>query len=111
MNRIILIILFLFAQVACSDTENFEEIGDKFYNMRNVLKNDKPNVTIIEDAIQNYKKALEKNASNDVLIYKYARAIEFKYGYIIKGEHKEKKKVYQDLIELLEKNYKKTSVY
>lgn len=100
------IVFFLYFSISILYSTDFEKIADEFYIKRNRLRNGKPDISIIENAIENYRKALENNETNDILLYKYVKAIDFKYNYLIENKESEKRKTYKKLITLLEKNYK-----
>ena len=96
--------LVMFLQVSYAQQETFEDIGDRYYNMRNILKGARPQEEYIENAISNYRKALENSPSDERIIFKYFKANDFYCMYFV--EKKDKKKlIYRDLIKTVEKNY------
>jgi tetratricopeptide (TPR) repeat protein len=106
MLKKMLLIGFIFsAQILFAQTGAFEELGDKFYDMRNNLKDGKPEINNIEKAIYNYQRILEKDPKNERVVYKYIKAIDFKCSYFMESED-ERRKTYKDLIPSLEEDYK-----
>lgn len=98
-----LIILFLIPLKIFAS--NFESEGDEFFSKRNILKNGKVDITMIENSIMCYSNALQ-NYTNDVLLYKYVKAIDFKLHYLV-NDSNIREKAYKSLIYILEKNYEK----
>lgn len=106
MRKYIISTLLLFFCGVLVASEEYEAMGDNFYQNRNQLKNGKPNVEIIDNAIYYYEKALKEKKLSDVFIFKYAKAVDFKYHYLVKDEGKKEKK-YESLVTLLNENYAK----
>lgn len=103
-----IIIFILFPVLLLAQNTDYENRGDEFFYKRNQLKNGKYDVFIIDQALKNYNEALKKNPYNDELLYKYTKAIDFKYTMLpLKWDAEEKEKIFEDLIEKLERCYKK----
>src|ERR1035437_4647294 len=75
-----------------------EKPGDKYFVLRNTIKEPDKAIANINLAIESYKKAFEADKTNPVSLLKYVKASDFKYRYLTTGASKEKKAVYEALI-------------
>lgn len=90
--------------------------ADQYYQKRNSPDpaGGKLNMVNIDKAIMHYEKVLKLFPHNDELLYKYSRAVDFKYTLLpLNWNENTRRKIFEDLIEKLEQCYEKKpdSVY
>jgi len=89
------------SQVPAAD---FKSRGDHFFELRNEFVMGAPSAANIDSAVYFYKQALAGETVTPDLLYKYTRAVDFKYMYFCNDKSVKRRK-YKELIELLEKAY------
>ncbi len=93
---IILAIAFFSVCAAVDKKIDFVKEGDKYFGMRNSITNTADDLANIDRAVENYKAAFDADKANEKLLYKYAKALDFKYRYLT-ATAEEKKVKYEEL--------------
>ena len=83
-------------------TPDFEKVGDTLYDSRNSTTISARALATIDAVLQNYQSAMEIRPS-DTLMYKYTKAIDFKYYFLFAGTTDDQMKVFQDTIAMIDK--------
>jgi len=115
MKKIFVILLLavspviLTAAITETTASGADKQGDRYFALRNAIKQPDKALANINLAIDPYKKAFEADKTNPVSMLKYAMASDFKYRYLTTGTSKEKKAVYEALIAQFEPLGKKLS--
>ncbi len=103
------ILFFITAPILVfGEQNNFLKAGDEYFSQRNKVIQPSKSLKLVEKALENYKKALKSGENIDVVLFKYARGLNFKNNYLPVNISESKKiKEYKFAIDLLEKEYKK----
>lgn len=111
MKKIILFICNFVLPVLIYSTNSIY-MGDKFYNEKNKLINGKPDISVINKAINYYKQALKEEPDKEIVLYKLTKAINFKFNYLpTEISESEKEKEYEWLLNKIKRVYNKKSKY
>jgi tetratricopeptide (TPR) repeat protein len=83
----------------------YEKAGDSMLERLNKVRDLSRAMDIAGNALDDYKKALDLDESNDRLMHKYCMAIEMKYYYMLpEGENEiERRQVFSDTLQRLER--------
>jgi tetratricopeptide (TPR) repeat protein len=79
-----------------------ENEGDRAFSMRNSITDTAADLVNLDSAVSGYKQALDADRTNEKLLLKYAKALDFKYRYLT-GTAEEKKVRYEELSREFEK--------
>lgn len=87
MKRIAVFLVIISFYAACfaapsGKPVNYEKEGDKYFTLRNSITDTAVNLVNLEQAISNYKLAFEADKSNEKLLLKYGKALDFKYRFL-----------------------------
>lgn len=100
MKKILLLMMLLSAAPLFALTPDFEKAGDNFFAKRNAVTDTAAALATADSAIEAFRSAYNMKRTDD-LLYKYVRAVDFKYHYLKSGTEEERKKAFKDTLALI----------